>query len=460
MPNQSELAAEEDAGRVIDIAAGTARPVVARTLTSVCAVFSLLQYVAWEPVLLAPSVMLLLALLTLLAVTQRWQGTHTLPIAHWLVVVLGIAGAGALVAKSEFLRQSKPALVLALLAFVAATLIASVARKRMATIAFGVLLLLFTVVAIGDLATIEVVIDVQALLEDGIDAALAGNSPYGITVPNLYNEVDSARFYGPGLVENGRVMFGYPYLPAPLLLDIPAHVLGDVRWMHLLAIVAAGAVAWHLASDGLGRACAVLVVVNPLSTTVLMAYWVEPVVVLLLALSVWGVARGRGWTGVALGLFFASKQYAVSYVPALWSVARSRGWRPVWTAVAVGGLIVAAFLLWDPRAFVHSVIEVHLLQPFRPESISLLPGLVDLFGPLPEWLLAISPLVGLAVSMLVAVRAKPGATAFALGVGLSLLVTVLLSKQAHLNYYFPVGVALLLAVITWERDDPIVREQD
>lgn len=427
----------------------------ARTLTAICGVFSLLQYVAWEPVLLAPSVMLLLALLTLLAVTQQWQGTHTLPIAHLLVVVLGVAGAGVLVAKSEFLRQSKPALVLAMVAFVAATLIASVARKRVATIAFGVLLLLFTVVAIGDLATIKVVIDVQALLEDGIDAALAGSSPYGITVPNLYDEVDTARFYGPGLVENGRVLFGYPYLPAPLLLDIPAHVLGDVRWMHLLAIVGAGAVAWNLTSDGLGRACAVLVVVNPLSTTVLMAYWVEPVVVLLLALSVWGVARGRGWTGVALGLFFASKQYAVSYVPALWSVARSRGWRTIWVAAAVGGLIVVAFLAWDPGAFVHSVIEVHLLQPFRPESISLLPGLTDLFGPLPDWLLAISPLVGLVVSLLVAVRAKPGATAFALGVGLSLLVTVLLSKQAHLNYYFPVGAALLLAVITWPRDNPI-----
>ena len=89
---------------------------MARTLTAICAVFSLLQYVAWEPVLLAPSILLLLALLTLLAVSRRWQGTHTLPIAHWLVIVAGVAGAGALVAKSEFLRESRPALVLAALA--------------------------------------------------------------------------------------------------------------------------------------------------------------------------------------------------------------------------------------------------------------------------------------------------------------------------------------------------------
>jgi len=406
-------------------------------------------------VLLAPSVMLLLALITLLAVTQRWQGTHTLPIGHWLVVVAALAGAGALVAKSEFLRQSRPGLLLSVLVFVGAALVASLAQERLARRAFAVLLLAYTAVAIGDLATIDVLTDVQVLLEDGIDAALAGTSPYGITVPNLFNEVDTERFYGPGVVENGRVMFGYPYLPAPLLLDIPAHLLGEVRWMHLVAIVGAGAVAWHLTSDALGRACAVLVVVNPLSTTVLMAYWVEPVLVFLMALSVWGVARGHRWTGVALGLFFASKQYAISYVPALWSVARSSGWRTVWTAVAVGGVVVGAFVVWDPGAFVHSVIEFHLKQPFRPDSISLLPGLDDLVGPLPEWLLAASPLVGLVVSILVALRSKPGSTAFALGVGLSLLVTVLLSKQAHLNYYFPIGVALLLAVITWERDDPI-----
>lgn len=66
-----------------------------------------------------------------------------------------------------------------------------------------------------------------------------------------------------------------------------------------------------------------------------------------------------------------------------------------------------------------------------------------------------SPLAGLAISIVVAVRTRPGPTAFALGVGLSLLVTVLLSKQAHLNYYYPVGIALMFAVITWQRDGPI-----
>lgn len=427
----------------------------ARTLTAICAVFSLLQYVAWEPVLVAPTTLMVLALVTVVAVSRRWRGTHALPIAHWLIMTIALAGAVVLVAKSEFLRQSRPWLVLTVIVLVATTLVASLARKRLAGLAFAVLLLTYTVVAIGDLATIDILIDVQDFLEGGIDALVAGSSPYGITVPNHYNAVDTERFYGPGVVENGRVMFGYPYLPAPLLLDIPAHLLGDLRWMHLLAIVGAGAVAWHLASDGLGHACAVLVVVNPLSTTVLMGYPVEPVLVLLLALSVWGVARGHRWTGLALGLFFASKQYAVSYVPALWSVARSSGWRTVWAAVAVGGLVVGAFVVANPGAFVHSAIEFHLKQPFRPESLSLLPGLDDQFGPLPGWLLAISPLVGLAVSLVVALRTKPGATAFALGVGLSLLVTVLVSKQAHLNYFFPVGVALLLAVITWDRDDPI-----
>ena len=40
-------------------------------------------------------------------------------------------------------------------------------------------------------------------------------------------------------------------------------------------------------------------------------------------------------------------------------------------------------------------------------------------------------------------------TAFAGGVGLTLLVTFLLSKQAFMNYYFFVSGALLIAAAAW-----------
>jgi hypothetical protein len=87
--------------------------------------------------------------------------------------------------------------------------------------------------------------------------------------------------------------------------------------------------------------------------------------------------------------------------------------------------------------------------------MSLLPGLADLFGTIPAWLLTLSPVLGFLVSLLVAVRTKPGPTSLLLGIGLSLMFMVLFSKQAFMNYYSLMGAALLLAVIIWPRDNPI-----
>jgi hypothetical protein len=117
--------------------------------------------------------------------------------------------------------------------------------------------------------------------------------------------------------------------------------------------------------------------------------------------------------------------------------------------------VVGAVLLWDPEAFVHSVIGFHLAQPFRVDAISLLPGLQARFGDIPGWMLDVAPVLGAAVSLLVVLRTKAGPTAFAMGCGLSLLVTMLFAKQAFMNYYELAGSALLLAVITWDHDDPI-----
>ena len=48
-----------------------------------------------------------------------------------------------------------------------------------------------------------------------------------------------------------------------------------------------------------------------------------------------------------------------------------------------------------------------------------------------------------------ALRAPKTPAAFAAGVGLTLLVTILLSKQAFMNYYFLVSGAFLIAAVAW-----------
>ncbi|PUA80599.1 hypothetical protein [Nocardioides currus] len=428
---------------------------VLRTLVAGAALFCLLQIAPIGPQLVAPTIGLALAVGCLLLVATRSRRRHDARVGLWVVVLGLVCGVAMAVAQSLFVTSGSPATIALSVVLVLAAAVAVGAGGRRADLAFAVVLAAYALLAVGDLALVETRIDVRPLLEGGLDATLSGSSPYGITVPNPFTAAESAQYLGPGTVVDGRIVFGYPYLPAPLLLDLPAHLLGDARWMHLASILGAGVLAWRTATDRIGRAASVLLVVNPLTTTVLIAYWIEPVMVMFLALAAWGMVRGNRATGVALGLFFASKQYAVSYVPTLWTVVRSSGWRTVWTAALVGGVVVGAFVVWDPRAFVHSVIDFHLVQPFRRDSVSLLPGLDTLVGPLPAWMLSAAPLLGFVVSALVAVRTRPGPTAMSLGVGLSLLVTVLFSKQGHTNYYFLIGAALLLAVVTWPHDDPV-----
>lgn len=426
-----------------------------RTLIALAGVFCLFQLAPIGPRLLLPGIGIVIAGLCVATVAMRSRGLHDQRVGLYVLMIGVAAGVAISSGHSELVASKWPltAVVPLVLAVSAAVAIGSSGRR--AQVGFAVLLATYAVLVLGDLALTGVRIDVGLLLRGGLHAALSGDSPYGITIANPYTPAETAQFYGPGAVVDGRVQVGYPYLPAPLLLDIPAYLLGDARWMHLVALIGAGVIAWKLSSDRIGRAASVLLVANPQSSTVLIAYWVEPVMVLLISLTAWGTLRGHRWTGVALGLFFASKQYAVTYVPSLWSVARSSGWRTVWVASTVGVVIVGAFALWDVDAFMHTVVAFQFNQPLRDDALSLLPGLAQLFGPLPEWLLTVSPLIGLVVSLLVALRTRPGATAFLLGIGLSLLVTVLLSKQAFMNYYFFSGAALLLAVITWPRDDPI-----
>ena len=81
------------------------------------------------------------------------------------------------------------------------------------------------------------VYDFQAL---SCRALLDGVNPYAITFPN--NADNPQMIYGPGVFEGDRLLFGYPYFPLSLLLVLPAHVLlGDFRYAHELAILAAAA---------------------------------------------------------------------------------------------------------------------------------------------------------------------------------------------------------------------------
>jgi hypothetical protein len=343
-------------------------------------------------------------------------------------------------------------------AFLGATLAISAVVAVRGSARRGVAFVVFVcafVVSMSALALTPVTIDVQAFLESGLDALWAGRSPYAITVDLPYSVEQTRSYFPDGPVEDGVVPFGYPYLPSTLLLDLPAHLLGEVRWMHVACLFVAGVAAWRLATDKAGRVAALLVALSPVGVLVLLHYWVEPIMVMLLAVVVASLRAGKaGWCGVMLGLLFSSKQHAVAFVPILVSVGRKCGWRTVALSAVVGGLIVSVFLLWDAREFLRSTVEFPALLGVRPDSVSVLAQLDARVGPVPHWTYVLSPAAGLATSALIVWRTRPGPTSVAIAVGLSLLVTLLLAKQAFMNYYLLAGTALLLAGIVWPTDDP------
>ncbi|KRE94589.1 hypothetical protein ASG76_09215 [Nocardioides sp. Soil774] len=298
-------------------------------------------------------------------------------------------------------------------------------------------------------------IDVKLFVRGGLDALAHGQSPYAITISDVYEPGESARFYGPGVVQDGRVVVGYPYLPAVLLLDLPAHLLADAVWMHAAGVALALVLGWQVAIDRLGRVAIVVLALSPATPFLIANYWIEAVMVGIFALAWWSMHRHHGsLLAASLGLFFASKQYSVVFVPALWPILRSVGARVVLGAVAVGLIVVTPFVVLNPDAFVRSAVEFQLIQPFREDAVSLLPFVQSVAGEIPSPLTTVSLLVGLVASALVAARAKPGPTAFALCVGLGLLATVVIAKQAFLNYYAMIGAVLLLAGVGWPADDP------
>ena len=125
--------------------------------------------------------------------------------------------------------------------------------------------------------------DVQVFLHDGSDALLHGSNPYSMTFPNIFKSPSTELFYGPGVVIDGRITYGFPYLPVSLLVAVPGHLLGDVRYSQLIAMLITALVLRQLASDPIGRAAAVLGVAAPTAIPMLTGAWTEPTLVALLA---------------------------------------------------------------------------------------------------------------------------------------------------------------------------------
>lgn len=306
----------------------------------------------------------------------------------------------------------------------------------------------------GDLATLVAApappIDVHVLLQGSADGLLQGRDMY-----------DQVWVGSPGLTDV------YPYLPGTTLLLAPARwLLGDVR----LGLVAALVVTLVLLTRAARRAVSAgapqvvvllppLVVAFPRAVLLTEDSWTEPLLLALLTGCVLAARSGRGLLAVlCLALALASKQHVALLLPvaALWP---ALGPRRSAAAAGLGLLVVAPWLLADPRALWHDAVIYNLHQPVLSTALDL-PALLLRHGVAVGFGLAAAALLlawALAARAL-AVHSPPAGSSAAgspLGAGtdvaaasaLVLLAVALTNKQSFFNHYWLVGGLCVLAAV-------------
>ena len=292
--------------------------------------------------------------------------------------------------------------------------------------------------------------------QQGAAKALAdGFNPYQLSFPNLYGE--DTPFYGPGYLVNGRVMV-FPYMPLTTLLELPAYVaVGEIRWLLLACMLAAG---WGLARLGgrTGECAALALLFQPGTFLVLELAWTEPIVLAAVVLVLLVLARGRltggtalAMAGAAFGLLAASKQYSPLFiVPLAAALPREKRFPVAAVALLVLTVITLPFVLWHPAEFWRDVVTGQFLQPFRMDSLSWLAACAWWTGYKP------SSAVGFVLAGLVLLSSLRGAMPLwraAAIAAAAFLVLVLFSKQAMFNYFWLSTGLLASVVAAWAADN-------
>jgi hypothetical protein len=290
-------------------------------------------------------------------------------------------------------------------------------------------------------------IDVYVFQRDSCEALLDGKNPYALTFPDIYN--GELPVYGEDLVKGGRLLFGYPYPPLSLVFALPAHLLGDFRYGHLVCLTLAGALIAYARPPVEGGAvpsaravgAAALLLFTPRGFFVIEAGWTEPLAILMLAATIFAACRrGPRWgiaCAIAFGLLLGSKQYLVLALPLvlLLPLPRIAGRiaKFAFLALAVAAVVTLPLALWDIPAFIHSVLTLQFHQPMRPDALSYLSRSANI----PAW----TPFAITFAAMLLCLWRTPRTPAgFAMGLALTLFAFFATNKQAFCNYY-----ALVLA---------------
>jgi hypothetical protein len=340
---------------------------------------------------------------------------------------------------------------------VAAVLAGAVASGRpfLRRAAFPGLLIAFLGLSIWIVNNTRPTIDVFTFQRDSTSALMHGENPYTLTFPDPYN--GRSPWYGKGLSVNGRLQFGYPYFPLSLLMAVPGHWAGDIRYAQAVAVVLAGALIGYAGNSRMSFAAACLFMFMSRSFWVIEESWIEPFVVLTLALLAFSARRLPRFMPYALGLFFATKQYLPLAAPLAlllcdWPLRWRQVWGVAWRALLAASVVTLPLALWNWSAFWHSTVQVQMAAPFRPDGLSMISWLYDPDGggavlPAGQQPSAAIAFVMLLLAMILSLACAPRNIAgFCGSASVCFLAFFAFNKQAFMNYYFFVIGAIACAI--------------
>jgi len=293
-------------------------------------------------------------------------------------------------------------------------------------------------------------IDVYVFQQESSHVLLRGWNPYTTTYTNIYGE--GTAVYAKELQKNGRVLFGFPYMPLSLLMVVPGYALGDFRLGQLIALVGAAAFIAFSARGLVNLLAALLLLTTSRVFMVLELGWTEPLAVLWLAATVWCACRRPKWAPIALGLLIATKQYLIFVVPVAALLVMPRfSWKGYLKLLIKAGLVAALvslpMMLWNWPAFWRSAVTLQLHQPLREDALSFLIWFywhVNAAVAQKMWWVAFA---GMGSMTVLAIKFWPrGGGGFAGAVAVVLFAFFALNKQAFANYYFFVIAAMCCAI--------------
>lgn len=300
-------------------------------------------------------------------------------------------------------------------------------------------------------------IDVWYFQQESTVALLHGQNPYEVRYRNMYGA--GTDYYAPEIVAGDYLTVSHPYPPLTLLMAAPARLLGDVRWAHLAALELAALLIALAVPGRSGFIAAAMLLFSPRALMVMYFAWTETMVVLCIAATLFCAFRYPKRLWIALGLLLAVKQYMILVMPlGLLLIPANKRWQTLTKTIALAAGITLPFFLWNPGAFVRSVVLMQMLQPFRTDALSL-PAMFAHFTGL--HLPAIGAFVGAGAMLVWRLRkGERTASEFAGAVALVLLVFFVLNKQAFCNYYFAViGACCGAAAVAVSRISTIATEQ-